>query len=509
MKRRFSWLILGLVILVLVIALNGPGNQPWALAQSRDTLVVGGSESISTLDPHYTLSQSDYNVIAHVMDTLLEWDQNYKLVPALATSYRAVDDRTWEFTLRRDARFSNGEPFNAETVKYNIDRILTEKPRIIAGGLDVIERAEVVNEFTVRIVTKLPYPALPRQAATIFMVPKGYVSSRGQSFFAQNPVGTGPWRFVRWQKGSEIVLEARTGSWRGTPKVRRLVFRELPETATRISALISGEADIIQQVPPADISRIERAGTLRVASVPSARGMYLGINAKLRPWDDKRVRIALNHAIDTETLVRTILMGRAKPLNGQVITPEYFGYDPTLKSYPFDLARARQLLAEAGATSLTATLDYPPGRYLLVDDVVQYIIAQLAQVGITAKANPMDFATFVNRFTTSRMSELFFYGFAAPTLEADRILGFYESTNRYSYINNPDFDRLLNRARTTVNDAQRDALYHRASYLLRNDPPVVFMYQQPLITGMSARVKGWAPAVEESIYLHKASLAQP
>lgn len=509
MKLRFSWSTVGWCTLALAIVLSGSGNQPWALAQARDTLVVGGSESISTLDPHYTLSQSDYNIIAHIMDTLLEWDENYKLVPALATSYRAVNDRTWEFTLRRDVRFSNGEPFNAETVKYNIDRILTEKPRIIAGGLDVIERAEVVNEFTVRIVTKQPYPAIPRQAATIYMVPKGYVSSRGQPFFAQNPVGTGPWRFVRWQKGSEVVLEARTGSWRGTPKVRRLVFRELPETATRISALISGEADIIQQVPPADISRIERAGNLRAASVPSARGMYLGMNAKLRPWDDKRVRIALNYAVDKETLVRTILMGRAKVLNGQVVTPEYFGYDPTLKPYPFDLARARQLLAEAGVTSLSATLDYPPGRYLLADDVVQYIISQLAQVGITVKTNPMDFATFVNRFTTGKLNELFFYGFAAPTLEADRILGFYETTNRYSYINNPDFDRLLNRARTTVNETQRDGLYHRASWLLRNDPPVVFLYQQPLITGMSVRVKGWNPAVDESIYLHKAWLAQP
>jgi len=504
--RRFSLLTVVWIIAVLAVVLGGPGNEPRVMAQARDTLVVGGSESIGTLDPHATLSQSDYNVIAHVMDTLLEWDENYKLVPALATSFRAVNDKTWEFALRRDVRFSNGEPFNAETVKFNIDRILTEKPRIIAGGLDVIERAEAVNEHTVRIVTKQPYPAIPRQAATIFMVPKGYVTSRGQAFVAQNPVGTGPWRFVRWQKGSEVVLEARTGSWRGTPKIRRLVFRELPETATRISALISGEVDIIQQVPPADIARIERGRNLKVASVPSARGMYLGFNAKVKPWDDKRVRLALNYAIDKETLVRTILMGRAKILNGQVVTPEYFGYDPTLKPYPFDLARARQLLAEAGVTSASATLDYPPGRYLLVDDVVQFLIAQLAQVGITAKANPMDFATFVSRFTTSRLNELFFYGFAAPTLEADRILGFYESTNRYSYINNPDFDRLLNRARTTVNDAQRDALYHRASWLLRSDPPVVFMYQQPLITGMSARVKGWSPTVDESIYLHKASL---
>ena len=335
-------------------------------------------------------------VAAHLFDTLVERDPNLKVVPALAAELpKLVSPQVWEVKLRRGVKFHNGEEFDAESVKFSLERVKLPAMRA-SSNFRPIDRVEVVDPYTVRVHTSKPWPTFTtvmgfRQAS--MYPPKAY-AGKDSAFISKNPIGTGPYKFVRWSKDEEIVLEANEQYWRGAPKIKTVVFRPIPDDAVRVAALQNGEVDVAVNIPPHLAAIIAGHPRIFLSTAPSIRtlqlmfvthefdaqhklvGPYKGVTA------DKRVRQAITSAIDADEIIKSVLDGKAIRV-ATMLTPLHFGYDAALKPVKQDIAKTKKLLAEAGyAGGLELTLNSPQGRYVRDKEVAEAVTGQLTKAGI-------------------------------------------------------------------------------------------------------------------------------
>src|SRR2546428_12145764 len=364
-----------------------------AHAQDRSKtkeVVVGLGAEPRTMLAVTIVDWTTNNMLEHMYDRLLDRDaKTFKPKPMLAESWRIVNDTTWEFKLRKGVKFHNGEPFTAQSVKATIDYALdpaTKSHFAAAAYWGLVKEVQIVDDFTVRFVTKQPWPNLVDSAALTnsLMMPAKALKELGPQKLAEKPIGTGPFRFVEWKRDERLVLERNPDYWQGPADASRVTFRFIPEFSTRLAALLSGEIDIMKDVPPHTVDAVERSGRARLRSAVSSRINYLAlVNLKPGPMQDVRVRRAMNHAVDVEELIKQVLKGRATRMCGP-LSPANVDYAP-VECYKHDVARAQALFREAGVdpTKLQLTLDTPAGRYPLDKDVSLAIAAQLQRLGIT------------------------------------------------------------------------------------------------------------------------------
>ncbi len=297
---RKAALFLGIVIAVI-------GSSTGAHAQPDGRVVIAHPSDPTTFDAHVFSDQPTYNVLLNVYETLVERGLDMKLHPLLAESYRVVDERTWQFKLRKGIKFTNGEPFNAAVVKWNVDRMLdpaTKSKNL--GRVSSIERVDVIDDLTVNIVTKAPYPILDAQLSrVVHMLPPKYVQEKGAAYASTNPVGTGPYRLVKWSKDEQLVFEANEAYWRGAPRIKTVVFRPIPEASARVNALVTGEVDIITQVPPHLLDGIKAAKGVEVRKVPSLEVLYISLYNEVAPTSNKKVRQAINYGVNVDAIIYT------------------------------------------------------------------------------------------------------------------------------------------------------------------------------------------------------------
>ncbi|HWU41579.1 MAG TPA: ABC transporter substrate-binding protein, partial [Candidatus Acidoferrum sp.] len=316
------------------------------------------------LDPSMNLSSIRAQVGMSLFDSLVGRDTEKRIVPELAESWKLLDENTWQFRLRKGVVFHSGEPFNAEAVRFTVLRVLDPNQKSPnRANIAEISKIEVVDDFTVKLVTRQPYAALLNRLIDFPILPPKYTAEGGDQGFAAKPVGTGPFKFVELVRDDRMVVEAFDKHWRGAPKIPRIIFRPVPEPFTRVAALRNGELDLITNVPPNLARELEHVPGLKVQRVPSTWIIYLGLNALKKPLSDVRVRQALNYAIDVDAIIKNVLEGNGRRTPGP-LTPLMFGYDPSVKGYAYDPGRARRLLAEAGyPDGVEVTLDSPDGRY--------------------------------------------------------------------------------------------------------------------------------------------------
>ncbi|HJR01013.1 MAG TPA: ABC transporter substrate-binding protein, partial [Methylomirabilota bacterium] len=350
---------LRLAALLLLLLAAGP-----ARAQSPGELRVALPWTPENLDPTMNLSSIRAKVGVGIFDSLVGRDAENRITPQLAESWKALDDLTLQLKLRRGVVFHNGEPFNAEAVRFTFERVLDPSQKSPnRANVGEVARVEVVDDHTVNLVLRQPYAPLLNRLIDFPIVPPRYTAEKGNQGLALRPVGTGPFKFVELVKDDHMIVEAFDRHWRGAPKVRRIVYKPIPEPFTRAAALRNNEVDVIDTVPPNLAAELERVGGLRVQRVPSTWIIYLGLNAFNKPLSDVRVRQALNYATDVEALVKSVLDGNGRRMTGP-FTPQMFGFDATVKGYGPDPARARRLLAEAGyPDGVEITLESPAGRY--------------------------------------------------------------------------------------------------------------------------------------------------
>ncbi len=341
--------------------------QGWAPAadnsESMHTVSVDGSDSIVigmrtnailTLDPAMFRDRETEAVLRNIFDSLVKRTLEGEVVPNVASAWRVIDDTTFEFDLVEGITFSNGEPLTSDDVVFTFQRIITEgaidgqtSPR--AGLLGPLNRVEAVDDHSVRFYYNATFPQeLLMQALVHFqIVPHDYINEVGVARFTEQPIGSGPFTFAGGTLDGQVTLQRNGSYWAGAPQLQTVVFRMMPEPSTRVAALLSGEVHIIQAVPPDLVDRIANVPNVAVHTAPGTRAYAIELNNASPPFDDVRVRQALNYAIDWDSILTNIYQGYADRL-ATAFLPSGFGYNPDLAPYPYDPDRARELLREAG-----------------------------------------------------------------------------------------------------------------------------------------------------------------
>jgi peptide/nickel transport system substrate-binding protein len=487
---------------VLVVALLAGAAPAWAQGELR----VAIPWTPENLDPTMNLSSLRSQVGVSLFDSLVGRDADGKIVGELAESWRALDDRTWQLKLRRGVSFHNGEPFNAEAVRFTFQRVLNpEQKSPNRATVSEVERVDVVDDLTVNLVLRSPYAPFLARLIDFPMVPPRYTAERGNQGLALRPVGTGPFRFVELVKDDHMIVEAFDKHWRGQPRVKRIVFKPIPEPFTRTAALRNGEVDLITTVPPNIAVELERVAGVRVQRVPSTWQIYLGLNAFKKPLSDVRVRQALNYATDVDAIIKNVMDGNGRRLEGP-FTPNVFGFDPSVRGYAPDPARARRLLAEAGyPDGADVTLDAPAGRYQGDKEIAEALGGQWQKAGFRPKVQVAEWGAYFKKYLGKQMQDAYLLGLGGPMQDADELYNLVSSKGRGLYYKNDRVDELFDQGRATTDPARRRKIYADLARAMIEDATWVFLMQQVDIYATRDRLV-WTPRPDQWLLFHSATV---
>ncbi|TWG82254.1 peptide/nickel transport system substrate-binding protein [Cupriavidus gilardii J11] len=477
-----------------------------ALPGHAASLTIGLSGDITSLDPHYHNVTPNANVAEHMFETLIAKDEKMRFKPGLATSWKAIDDTTWEVKLRPGVRFHDGSEFTSADVVFSLARpaLVKNSPSPYTIYTKGFKDVTAVDKLTVRITTDGPYPLVPNDLSTIYMVSKKVAENASSDDFNSGKamVGTGPYKFVSFRKGDRVELTRNEAYWGPKPEWETVSLRILTNDAPRVAALLAGDVQVIENVPTSDIRNLSGNGSVSVFKVPTFRMMYLHMDSNREvspfvadksgkplarnPLKDARVRQAISRAISRQAIVERVMEGAAEP-TGQLVNNTLFGHVPGLKPETQDVAAAKKLLAEAGyPDGFQLTLHSPNNRYVNDEQVAQAIASMLTRVGIQTRVEAMPSATF---FTRANKLEFSFMlaGWGADTGEAGSslksLLATYDTakgwgaSNRGRY-SNPALDAKLSAALTTIDDRAREKLLQEATEIGVKDYGVIPLYYQ-------------------------------
>ncbi|OLT09619.1 hypothetical protein BJF78_30320 [Pseudonocardia sp. CNS-139] len=457
----------------------------------------------STLDPQAVNDRASRVVTDNVFETLLVRDANAAITPHLATGYERVDDTTWTFDLRAGVTFSDGTPFDAEAAAASINRIVdpdytTQRTSYTEG----IEAASVVDADTISISTDGPDPVLPAQLTSIPMVP---LAASSPDFGQALVVGTGPYVVSAWNRGRSIQLARNDAYWGPAPELAGFEVRVVPDSQTALSALQTGEVDLVFDLLPE-----QAALAPKVSIVEAADFSYIAFNTYAPELADPRVRVAMNLAVDKETLAETVYDGHAVPNAAQHLTPQMLGYNPAVQAFPYDPDRARTLLAEAGfANGFDIELHVPIGRYSKGEETADYVAGQLQAVGIRATVVKHDWNEYRDlgrvKGTEPDAFDLKYGWNSNEWFDAGRIASHITCGGSSSKICDPVVDEAVDEASQTFDEAARVAAYQRMWAELHANPYSIYLLQQQYIYGTSARLD-WQPRPDDTFFVATMSL---
>ena len=493
----------------------------WAAPAGK--VVIAQGVDPSTLDIMNQQESPAGIVGSHIFEGLVTRDPSLKVIPDLATELpKLISPTVWEVKLRKGVKFHNGEEFNADSAKFSLERVKTPALRA-SSNFRPIDRVEIVDPYTIRVHTSKPWPTfitIMTFDQPAMYPPKAY-AGKDSAFISKNPIGTGPYKFVRWSKDEEIVLEANEQYWRGAPKIKTVVFKPIPDDAVRVAALQNGEVDVAVNIPPHLANIIANHPKVFLSTAPSIRtlqlmfvtheydaqhkliGPYQGVTA------DKRVRQAIAYALDADEIIKTVLDGRAIR-TATMLTPLHFGYDASLKPIKQDLAKSKKLLAEAGhGGGLEITLNSPQGRYVRDKEVAEAVAGQLTKAGIKTTLRTFEFVNYLNNYVyPHKPGPVWLIGWGTPTLDAETVYAplFRTGSNLGNY-HNPDFDGMVDQAQTMMDEKKRLEIYHRINKLWIEEMPAVPLYQQMDLYGASRRLN-WKARSDERIRAYDMSLKQ-
>lgn len=481
---------------------------PAAAAAPAGTLVVCDDVTDPmTLDPHREFSEKNHTLLQQVFEGLVRFGPDGAIEPALATSWSRVDERTVRFSLRRGVVFHNGEPFDAESVRFSIERYLDPATGFPAlGFISTIERAAVVDPWTVDIVTRRPDGLLLNRLAgfVVFVAPARYRHGAPEEL-ASRPVGTGPFRFREWRRGEAIELEANDRYWApGAPKLARLVFRFIPAGA-QVDELMAGRVDLLTSLPGTRTLEVQRNPGTKVIKRPTFYTVAANFNVSRAPLSSAAVREAVNLAVDRRALIRYDIFGNGVPV-ATLSLPGEEGHDASLKPYPYDPERARVLLRAAGhgqGLVLKALLKKNAER------TGRMLAKQLAEVGIRLEFTVFQDNDMFEYFREKDRWDMAVYDCPDPMHHAFFIRSiFLAGGSPFSLSSVPGIDERLERLVGAVDAGERRRVSEDLDRLIRENHLALPTYQRNRTYGLRSRVT-FEPYVSGMPYFHAASVETP
>jgi peptide/nickel transport system substrate-binding protein len=498
---RFARLLLVLVLVLLPLA-SAPASAAAPAAQTANTLVIDSTADAESLDPALVAQASGFSVINSIFDNLVERDYSGALVPMLAESWSFPDATTIEFKLRQGVAFHNGEPFTAASVKFSIERLLDPAMNSpLAGGWPKTwQGVEIVDDYTVRFHFAAPEATIfDTLALAAAMVPPNYYSQNSEDFLAAHPVGSGPFQFVESVRDDHTTLARNPNYWgvdtyKGTPLVSTVIFRPVPDAGTRMADLLNGAADMIFDVSPDDLDTLRsRSGEgYQVVTGNAAKLQFVEFMPKKAtdPLADRRVRQALNMAVDVSSIITNLYKGLGDRQSSPILTGA-LGYDPSVAPYEFNPTFARQLLADAGyPNGFSASMDLAssdnPSEALA-------IVGQLRDIGVIVQPKTLEIATFNANWSQDKSSDLRFArwgGIQDPAvfLNFTTVCGGFLADQLTC---SQDATALAQRASSTLDQDGRAGLYAQIARILHDDPMGIYLANDVSIYGVGPRVQGW------------------
>ena len=482
-------------------ATKAPEATEAPAAGSEITIVL--AEDPATLDPHVSEDGNGRAVNENVYETLVNRAADMSIIPSLATGYEQIDDTTWQFKLNEGIIFHNGEPFNAEAVVYSVKRIID--PALasdLISNFQTIVDAVAVDDTTVNIITSGPDPILPARMTFLMIVEPAHAQADVEAF-SIHPIGTGPYMFVSWERGVEVVIEANPDYWGEAPSIQTVHWRPIVEESTRLAALQAGEVDLVfgllpEQIDSAPVSAHRPGLEFPIVLLHNGEGSVLA---------DVKLRQAINYAVDKEGIAEAIYGGYAVVADGQVLTPGHFGYNPDVEAYPYDPDRATQLIAESGYDGSEIRLESEVGRWLKDKELVEVIAGQLVEVGLNVKINISEFSNYLDiLFDRENRAPMIFVSHDNSLLDADRTLsGYYSCTGTAASYCNEEVTAMIETARTETDSAAREAMYHEIVKTARDEAAHLYLVNFENIYGLSERLN-WEPRLDSRLYVSEMSL---
>jgi len=464
---------------------------PAAPAAKQLTITVGSLPQSG--DPNFDTSLFANPVYRLMYDTLIESDSGSPQ-PALAESWKQVDGLTWDFKLRSGLKFQNGEPLDAIAVKWNFDRIKDPATKSQwAPRFGLVDSVEAVDSATVRFHTSQPFATLLGNLVKLSLVPPKYFQDKGQAAFNTAPLGNGAYTVTEWKQDDHITLRANKDYWRGVPAIDTITFRLMPEASARVASLQAGESQILYALPPEQADPLKGQGFQVVSNSIAHSFIVVLRNNTESPLQDVRVRQAINYAIDKDLIIKELLAGFGRKLEGQIVGPDAVGFNPDLKAYPYDADKARALLKDAGyPDGFTIQFQGSAGRYIKDKEVEEAVVNQLSKVGIKANLEILESGVWLDKWINATYAPMFdvaiLYG---PFMDVEAALpSFTTFASPVHAYTDPKLDDLYRQQATLSNPDQRLAVLKQATQLMYEQAAALYLFQVPGVYAASKNVKG-------------------
>lgn len=489
---------------------NAGSSVPGGIDENA-AVIVGIKGPVLSLDPANHRDRVTESVLRNIFDNLVTTDASGNIIPKLAESWDNPSPTEWVIKLKEGVKFHDGTEMTAEDVKFTFDRLITEgaidgntSPRL--GLLGPLTEVQIVDDYTVKFILSSPWPIFMKMLPLQQIVPKAYFDQVGLDGFLKHPIGTGPFKFVSAKLDERIELERFDDYFEGAPSIKHLAFDVIPETSSRISALLAGEVHRIHSLTPTLVGNLKSSGNATVKTAEGTRVYMFEMNVTKPPFDNVKVRQAMNHAINMDAIIENIMSGFATRLAGPMLT-NAFGINKSLKPYEYDPEKAKRLLEEAG---------YGDGFSVVIDtdgnnkETAEAAAAMLRDIGIDATARVWDKAV-ITPLLLEGERQMFMGDWGNSTLDPYDFLNPKLKTKdrgNYSLYSNPRVDELLTLAETETDEAKRIAMYEEAQQIIYDEAPWVFGYALQEIEAGVSGLEGWEARPDGMLYMDKATLSK-